>query len=79
MHGGPGKAFENERLQAVYEARSLFVIAFVLANLLAMQLLRFGMETLATALVAVAALPLVIVLAGLLKTTGRWIDRRNPV
>lgn len=77
MHGTPGDVFECERLQAIYEARALLVIAFVLANLVALQLLRLGFPTAATAVVAVAALPLVIVAVGLLRETGRWIGRHG--
>jgi len=75
MHGTPGDVFEHDRLQAVYEARSLLIIAFVLANLVGLQLLRLGFPTAANAVVTVAALPLVIVVVGLLRETGRWIGR----
>ncbi|QSG05879.1 hypothetical protein [Halapricum desulfuricans] len=79
MYGTPGDVFEHERLQAVYEARSLLIIGFVLANLIALQLLRLGFETLANVLVGVAAAPLVIVVVGLLRETGRWIGGHRPV
>ncbi|MCU4716777.1 hypothetical protein [Halapricum hydrolyticum] len=77
MHGTPGDVFEHERLQATYEVRSLLVITFVLANLAALQLLRLGFPMAANVVVAVAALPLVIVVVGLLRETGRWIGRHG--
>ncbi|QSG08620.1 hypothetical protein [Halapricum desulfuricans] len=79
MYGTPGDVFEHERLQAIYEARSLLIIGFVLANLVALQLLRLGFETLASVIVAVAAAPLVIVAVGLLRETSRWIGSHRPV
>jgi len=75
MYETPGDVFEHERLQAIYEARALLVIAFVLANLVGLQLLRLGFSTAANVVVTAAALPLVIVIVGLLRETGRWIGR----
>lgn len=76
MEARTPSTFDSDLLQSVYELRSLVVIAFVLVALVSRELSALGLDAIGVVLFGAVAPALLVVTAGALLNTVRWLRSR---